>query len=358
MTSHSSTRISVLTPAIRRSRHAFLTQLSATPKIVRQDLTRHYRERIRRAKGKPLLGEYAPWLLADLLSIQNPVALNAISLPWMHLYAYTLTIDDVLDRPGSNTNAPLIVASGLLLQRGLSGLCQALPRSDKVRVQLDKYFLESAAAVMTELRLHRGRVQSFSKRDVSEVGKKVSLLKLCASCLLIADNRSGEDDAVLAPVGFLATGMQLLDDMADWEEDWKQGAFSSLLSDALKGLRKLGIARAEAPESLKRSELLLGLVMTGSLEKSLRKALDCLRQIEPCGPPKPHSVSRQFLNSVLRENGRFLEETVKLRVILERRRLKLKDTGFDWLSRLSSDKLVDHKLVHFERKLGVVAASS
>src|SRR5438132_229208 len=105
------------TPKIAFARDAFRQEISGLPTSLKHAATISYDQRITRASGRPMLGEIAPWLVADILPVRNRAVLETITPAWMSLYAYTLFTDDFLDGSDPRENKPLLIASGLILQR-------------------------------------------------------------------------------------------------------------------------------------------------------------------------------------------------------------------------------------------------
>ena len=343
------------TAEVADSRQTFLRSLTPFPSLLGRVVERNYQKRIKRARGKPMLGEWAPWLLADLLDIKDKTVIRSIVPSWMNLYAYTLCIDDILDRRNEVESTPLLIASGLLLERGISGFFRELPRNGTVRIQLDDYFLEVAGAAMEEMTQHKYKLSKFTRCDVDGIGKKVSFLKLCAAELLAVSGKPIVGD-VLIPIENLATGMQLLDDMTDWEEDWKAGSYSHLLTETFINLRKLGIICSNDPQALTRSEVFCGMILTGSLEKCLKQALVYLQRV--ISNPSSHSgKAAQFLDLLIQENTDFLEEVVTTRKA-SADLLRQKSRSSFTLDELTNRKLVKRKIQDVERKLQIVAQSS
>lgn len=291
---------------VHRSRQTFFNDLQQLPRGLRTVIQKNYDQRLARGRGKPMLGEYAPWLLAEVLQIRSRTAIKSVLPPWMNFYAYSLFLDDVLDMENKSDAAPLLVASGLLLERGIARLYEGLAPDTKVRVQLDKYFLESAQAVFREFDRHRNKLHSYQPHEIRGLGEKVSLLKLCAASLLLADGAEKVDEELLLPVGLLATGMQMLDDVADWREDWQSGNYSHLLTQTLVTLRANQIITDADQSDLTEREVFASMVITGTLESYLTTGVNFLRKIIASQKLKPGTRAHMILSAIIQANADML----------------------------------------------------
>jgi hypothetical protein len=341
---------------ISKMRESLFCEAGNFPVLLRDSVVDNYRCRIKRAKGKPLLGEYAPWILADILHIKDNRAVHDIVPSWMNLYAYTLFTDDILDRGSKIDTAPLLLASGLLLQRGLSDFFKKFPANESVRIRVDDCFIETAGAAMEELARHKQKLSSFTARNVDHIGRKVSFLKLCATGLLAADGRPDEIiKDLLVPIEYLATGMQLLDDVTDWEEDWQAENYSFLLTKTFSTLRGIGVEKALNPRNLSRMEVFTAIVITGALEKCLAKALGYLLRVNVLNAHQRPSRSTQLLDAIIEENTIFKKEVESTRKILKEIQI---DYSENWLEVSTKHPTNRRRLNYLEKKLHIVAASS
>ena len=334
-------------------REAFFRDLEHLPDELHEVVVNNYNERVARCQGKPMLGEYIPWFLADMIPLKNRDMLQAIAPAWLGLYTYTIFMDDLLDITGKPDAGPLLLASGLLLQRGLSNLYQALPPGAANRAQISSFWLAAANAVLKELQHHKGQLQSFNEEDINSLGEKVSLLSLCASCILVADGYEDVSDGVLKPVEAFATGMQLLDDMTDWEEDWRSGNFTHILTRTFSFLRYEGEVIDPKSADLTSSEVLTAIVLTGSLEDCLSRGIGFVESVLATPGFQSGSPSYRLLQATKEENLEFLDEVRVAREICQKKRSK--QTPYTVLSQLSGDSIVKSRILTLNRKLKILA---
>jgi hypothetical protein len=291
-----------------------------------------------------------------MLPLKNRETALRIAPSWMKLYAYTLFIDDVLDSKKSADLSQSLLASALLLERGISELATVFPRRANIRVKLDKYFLEAAQATFKEITKHRERLDKYSEEDIARLGEKVALLKLCASCLLAADGAQHSESELLIPVESLATGAQLFDDVTDWKEDWRAGNYSYLLTRTFHQLARSGISRPA--EKLSSIEVLLGIVITRSLEDCLARGLEYLKTVEMAPHLKDESPAKHFLKELIQQHDAFVDEVVETRKYLRHSRVSLGKPNTDWLKQLAMQQPVRKQIELIGKRLTILANST
>jgi len=275
----------------------------------------------------------------------------------MSLYAYTLFVDDMLDSPKQGNFSRSLLASSLLLESGISAMTDALPKHAKIGIKLDKYFLEAANATLREIEHHRLKVQTYAESDIVALGEKVALLKLCASCLLAADGMNYTPDEVFVPVESLATGAQLFDDITDWEEDWRNGNYTYLLTKTFQSLEREGIK--QFPSEFEPLEVLAAMVITGSLEESLARGLEYLQTVETAPHLQKPSRAAKILRQLIRENSVFREEVIRTRFSLEQiRTLHLIRRKCAWIRTLMRNERAKKQISFLYKRIQILAQST
>lgn len=257
---------------VRHAREAFLRDIASLPPPLHQSALHAFEGRLSRALDRPMLGEFMPWLVADLLGISEVRPVQEVASAWLHVYLFTLMLDDFIDgrTPPRRRNTEMITAS-LMLQRGVTRLVLRASNPGEMEQVLNDAFGTTAAAAHRELAHHRNRIKAFSMSDVTAVGQKVALLRVCLRALedLVPTRERGLLDYALSR---LATGVQLLDDLTDWEEDLRGGNFTLPLT----------ILKQRSPEmagsaDADRANLLAALLASTALEQTLRAALHALQ---------------------------------------------------------------------------------
>jgi hypothetical protein len=262
-------------------REAFLKELPKFPPSITDFIVAEYIARAERVTGPPLLGEIAPWILANILGITDYRSVRKIAVPWFFLYLYTLLVDDYLDRSETQHDSSFRwVASGMLLQRGIGDLFVALPtHHEKIASLLNSSFNETARAVVSEFVSHRGRIQSYDHRDRAKIGKKNSFAKLLAGVIcLSADNPMPSQKQSLAIDHFLQA-LQLRDDITDWEEDLRSSTYTYLLTTTAERMVQRSNNTNSPIENLPADIVLLSFVLTGSLVSTLELSTSSINRV-------------------------------------------------------------------------------
>lgn len=280
------------------TRSDFFIGLAPLPPALRRLIEARYAARLDRACGRPLLGEYAPVLLADLLGLQSSVA-DRFTQPIMNVYAASLIADDMFDRAPQPDAAMAAAASALLVQRGMTGLFRILPAAPTVDL-VDDSFVQAARSALSEVRAHRARIQPYSQEDVTALGDKGALLKLAARLMLLSDGRASTPQT-MDLINDLLVGVQLLDDLTDWEEDWNASHYTLLLTLAAERAQENNRVLFSTAQS---AEDVLGhLVTTGALEDTIQTAREHLARVLAQHPGETGSVTKALLSAILRELG-------------------------------------------------------
>lgn len=211
----------------------------------------------------PPVGELWPWLLADLAGIPE-ARIRREAEAWLALYLYSAVLDDALDELGTPQTINPIAAS-LLFQLGLSDLMALSAGTRWARVITDsanRAIRYQAADV--RLRTTRGNLRA--KRQAS-AGKNTGYMAIAAAIGL--GGRVDPSPLVQFSKRVLLA-LQHLDDIGDFEADYRSENFTPLLSSwALKD-------QGESVDGLSRYDLLERLILTGALETTLRETLDLI----------------------------------------------------------------------------------
>lgn len=332
-------------------RKAFLTELAQLPEPLNTVATRQFLDRINRAKGRAVLGEYAPWLIADLAGIADRRAIRELAIPWLSIYTYIVFLDDMIDQQELADRELLLIASGLLLERALTKLHNLSADTKALLAKVDEYFTQTAIAAVSELKKHRLTIQSFSDEEIAVLGHKVASLKLCTFYILSARGVKTIGEVDLKAIDALGTGIQLLDDITDWEEDWRVGNYTYPLSLTIGALYTQGIERALNPQEFTPDEVLTGMVLTGALERSIDRSIGFLKIALKKGKPIDNSPAADLLN-VLVQNALWLKNRVaEARGIFEAEKSSCRDT--DWLRQIVEERRIQEEIHGLRRFIAV-----
>src|SRR6267142_6314194 len=89
-------RFDVVATKVLEMRSVFLDQLNVLPVPFNEIIKDHYIARVVRAEDRYMLGEYAPFFLADIFHIPDSLTHNIV-IPWLMLYEHSLLVDDIID---------------------------------------------------------------------------------------------------------------------------------------------------------------------------------------------------------------------------------------------------------------------
>lgn len=271
-----------------RTRRRYLAKLRRLPAPLGSLCADFYTQRVTRVRPKPLLGEYLPWLLADLLAIPSRVTERIVE-GWLGWYLHVMAIDDLLDGP--REAGPLLpIVAGVFAEQGHLAFVRELGSDAQFWNPLDRYLLRMAAAGAREIEDHRGKVTSISARDFEGLGQKIELVKVCYFSLVLAAKIKPQRQHLEALEDF-AVGIQVFDDISDWEEDLAVGNFTPLLSVALRDIG--GNRRAPSHE-----EVLLRLVETEALATCVEEGASRLSRAATASGFRPDAAGTRLLQSL------------------------------------------------------------
>lgn len=348
------TALAELSPRVDTSRHNFYTNLGDLAPALKTVVSDSYEARRNRSAEQLMLGEYTPWLLAGLLPLRSEAAPDIVASSWMPIHVYMLLLDDVLDGQHPENAPEVLIASNLLLQRGTSALLRLLSQHPDAQIMVDKYFIENANAIYAELLHHRQHLRSYSENDIRQLGQKASLLNLCASCLLAADGQTKWDTDLLVPVSTFATGVQLLDDIADWDEDRLVGSYTHLLTRTSLELEQMGQREPVDLQSLTLMEAFTALIVTGSLEDCLSLSWHYLKDVSVAPYLKAGSPIQSLVAQWMGEIGILESEVASLRETCIQQQC-LKGPTKIWLTEIAADKVLRRQVESVYTKSKIIA---
>ncbi len=216
---HSSVTLEGVESGVIHARRRLLRHLESLPKPFDSLAVKYYRERLHRAGHRPMLGEYAPFLLGQVFGASQGTV-EAVCLPWFTTYAHALALDDVLDRITDSSPARLVLGE-VLLDSALTLWKPHFDNHDGLWEVFVRCRSESATAMLGEFATDRESGSTSARVDDEAadaehllIGKKAALIKLLASSLSLETR-----DRLLSPpedagVENMCAGIQLLDERA------------------------------------------------------------------------------------------------------------------------------------------------
>lgn len=306
----------------------------------------------RRQQPAPAMGEYAIWLLPDLLPQATMEAADKVAPSLLGLRVHNVILDDIFDET-AGSYAVSALASHLLFQRSLTEMLGSLPQNGHVQVRINQYFVEQAEAAHRELS-RRGSLIPYTPEDIRDMGSKCSLSKVYAAAILFASGCETLEDSVLIPVHELATFIQFLDDLTDWEEDWHARNYTCLLTQTCLSLEKLLSPRSFSHEEFTARDIFLAMVLTGSMEETLEQAGGFLGRVLASPQLRPESVTDVMLRHLLREKASLSEDVAGARELLLAMKRRFGDSP-DWLVEVGQVPEVRGRLREIERRMEILA---
>ncbi len=265
----------------------FLSTFQTKVKSLRQDLYRHaqsfpsplnstlinhYEERVRRACGLPMLGEYAPFMMGDLLIIK-PRTIELLNFPWLLLYEYTLLLDDVIDQPRKFSQRELVL-SQMLLASSLDEFKRVLGDSQQLWAAYYSYQREWLIGSLHEMDLSSHEKTSFPSEVISQQARRAAIAKFCAASLLFLDQHRLPTPREESGIDHFCAGIMVLDDLTDVLEDHIEGRRNFLL-ETTREWSNANIPRESITwTTLSIDQLTIGLVYSGAISRSWKAAAD------------------------------------------------------------------------------------
>lgn len=195
---------------VLETRWLFLDHLKLLPTPQGQLLKYHYLERVTRSAGRPMLGEYSPFLVGEIFQAPRE-AIKPLSIPWFILYEHALLMDDLTDRP-----------------------TKFHPNHRHLAKNLIDYFLPLFQQVFVKQPDLETLFNNYYQTPSATKEAQNELVKFLASAICIKTRGRVLNQVEEAGLKNLYTGVQLLDDLTDVREDYKFGTYTYPLSMALR----------------------------------------------------------------------------------------------------------------------------
>jgi hypothetical protein len=288
-------------PSINTARNGYRDAIRTLPPAIRSTIEVHLADRLKRAELRPMLGEYAPCMIADLFGVGDSAELRAISVGWQQLAWGILLLDDLIDEPSVFPDSNRLVAANLLVQRGVCHLLSVSRSPAVLRETIDSAFICNARAIATEQNDHRDAVTAFSRADILALGDKLGIIDICIDMIAdLAPAHAGSRETVRHAFRQVVAGLQLLDDITDREDDLRSRNMTLPLTLAADFLG--GSSTPDRSGAIETTELLETLIRSGALSTTLRAAADLLKS--GAGTlmhvdPHRHSASSLYVSALL-----------------------------------------------------------
>jgi hypothetical protein len=248
------------------------------PKPLYVRFVKYYNGRLEQSCGRPMLGAYAISIFSDLLGISSHTS-QAIEPIWLLIYYHAILIDDLLDHQDKNQQYDLIL-SQILLDRAYSKLSTVGILNSSLFNSFEKYRLESWESMVQEIEWSNGgQGPEGTVRALRQQGRKSSLAKFCATMLTHADGNHIpltpiQEDGIEA----LCAGIQMLDDIADFFEDYQDGRTNVLFQTLYNWIKSYTNSSKNDLVLLNEEQILVGLVISSSFINAWRSSCERIEQ--------------------------------------------------------------------------------
>lgn len=221
-------------------------------------------------KNLPHLFELFPWLLKDLTGLDHEKTYE-IAINWLSLYLYISLMDDYLDFE-MEIKADEFIGSSFLAHNGLINLFKIVNETRYEKIFSDSLFSSAKYQLNDVLVKPISYGESFEKAE-SASGKN-SVLVACAGA--VAASCENNSEFVIDLTQELLLSIQLLDDLADFEEDLINNNITILLNGIFTHNRMelKNITRSEIIHQLIISKSLLNVITR--IESSLSTSISLI----------------------------------------------------------------------------------
>lgn len=241
----------------RESLFAFLKEKSpamslAAKEILERKLNKASEENL------PLMFELFPWIIKDLTGLGWKKT-HEISINWLAINLYVYFLDDHLDSK-TEIRAEEFLGASVLAQKGLLNLFKIVSGT-----KFEKLFNESlfsSASFQLEDVLNQQVVSENNFAKAKSASGKNQILIACAGAF--AASKEKDAKFIIQLTKKILLTVQFLDDLADFEDDFKSNNITVLLNKVIKE-NKLTTKDAQ------RNEIVFELISTGSLLNVIHK---------------------------------------------------------------------------------------
>ncbi|MEO6239798.1 MAG: hypothetical protein ABIQ40_00615 [Bacteroidia bacterium] len=241
----------------RQALFSFITEKSpamgvATNKILHRKLEQASKDNL------PVMFELFPWIIKDLTGIGQR-KINDISINWLALNLYVAFLDDHLDSK-TEIKAEEFLGASILAHKGLINLFKIVHGTEFEKLFNDSLF--SAAHFQLEDVLSQSKISRNKFSKLKSAYGKNGILIACAGALAAA--KLEKADFIIDLTKSMLLSVQLLDDLADFESDFKQNNITTLLND-------VATKRKKKYFPLKRRKIISDFISTGALLRVTQK---------------------------------------------------------------------------------------
>ncbi len=265
-----------------------------------------------------------PFLFESHYTNIDKEALEKLALAGNIYFTYLLTFDELFD---GDAKSSAIVVAHLLHEHAINLLYEMFPAQSPFWSLFKKYENEFLCSVTREYNAIKKIMEGKYIDDndlIMMVRNRSSFAKCATAGLWVLSGCKGESNAFDKTQEFFHVGLQMLDDLKDWKDDYRKKRPSYLLSLALSDERILeALNRAQSDDY---GVLGRGIYYSGIAENLLQTAknffIDALKSCEPYNVPQWKMLVENHIKEItnacndLRETKLWLlEKREKVRII-------------------------------------------
>ena len=182
--------------------------------------------------GIPPVALLIPILLAQVFGVTDPALIEKVTIANLNLDHFSHLVDDTADSPSSNSPIRSHL-SHLLLSRATASLLSLSSHPATFSQWFDRYLLE---ATMGEQALwsHHKVANEYTQQDYDSLAHRGGLIKASAAIYADLTDRWQILDSVERGLCAASIGIQLIDDVMDWQDDLHQGIYTQPLVAAFQ----------------------------------------------------------------------------------------------------------------------------
>jgi len=305
--------------SVRETLFASISSISVPMAKAAEDILMR---KIDQAGGKSTvrLFEIFPWVLKDLADLSWHKT-HDVSVNWLAVYLYVTFLDDHLDSK-TNIKAEEFLGASILAQKGLLNLFKVV-HGTKYESLFTNALLSSASSQLTDV-LEQAEVKTEQFGKASSASGKNNILIACAGALAAACNT--DSPFIIDFTKKLLLAVQLLDDLADFEEDFSRNNVTILLNDIYERNHDL-------QSKYSRKDILSKLVESGSL-------LNVIKRISNSMQAAKDLLSTNVRHKTRRPSVEFFQ-TIHKTIVSFESALSVYKIGYSSLSSIEKDTILD-----------------
>jgi hypothetical protein len=208
---------------------------------------------------------YLPFATAADFPLCPPEQLRQLSLATTYMIVYNIMFDAAVDDPAKPD-----VTTQVLAECALANMHEQLyalfPSRSAFWVHYKPLYERFLVSMVEERASHKGRPQPYAYDDYVRISQqKMSMVLMIPIGLAILGRVPERIPSLLAAWEELNVAVVIIDDIRDWEEDFKEANYTYLLAHALE------IERPDQPVPEDESTLLTRVIFSGAMEELYRR---------------------------------------------------------------------------------------